>query len=159
MIYSGTGHRPNKLGGYSPDNDVRLYEFALKYIPSNAKKIISGMALGWDTALAKAAIAKQLPFIAAIPFYGFHTKWPEASQQTFLSLLQKASDILYICDVGYAPWKMQMRNEYMVDHSDTVLALWNGDTSGGTYNCIQYAMKKHKPILNLWNNYIENPTH
>lgn len=35
---------------------------------------------------------------------------------------------------------MQKRNEYMVDHSDIVLAVWNGKKSG-TENCIKYAEK------------------
>ena len=37
----------------------------------------------------------------------------------------------------------------MVDRSDSIVALWNG-TSGGTKNCIDYAEKKGKPIINLW---------
>ena len=38
---------------------------------------------------------------------------------------------------------MQKRNEYMVDHSDIVLAVWNGKKSG-TENCIKYAEKMGK---------------
>lgn len=41
--------------------------------------------------------------------------------------------------------KMQNRNQYMVDNSDFVLAVWNGDT-GGTFNCINYANKSNKEI-------------
>ncbi len=41
---------------------------------------------------------------------------------------------------------MQKRNEYMVDKSNLVLAIWNGDKSGGTWNTIKYAMKKGKNI-------------
>ncbi len=41
---------------------------------------------------------------------------------------------------------MAKRNRYMVDKSDLVLAIWNGQESGGTWNTIQYARSKGKPI-------------
>ena len=95
---------------------------------------------------------KGIPFTAAVPFYGQESMWPESSQEEYNKLLKVAKDVVYICDKGYAPWKMQIRNEWMVDHCDTVLALWNG-TDGGTANCIRYAQKKNKPIINLWDHW------
>jgi hypothetical protein len=48
---------------------------------------------------------------------------------------------------------MQRRNEAMVNNSNLVLSLWNPEKKqGGTFNCIQYAIKKDKPILNFWSN-------
>lgn len=41
---------------------------------------------------------------------------------------------------------MLVRNRYMVDHSDTVLAIWNGEESGGTWQTIKYARSKNKKI-------------
>lgn len=41
---------------------------------------------------------------------------------------------------------MQKRNEYMVDHSDKVIAVWDGSKSG-TKNCIDYAKKVGKDII------------
>ena len=35
-----------------------------------------------------------------------------------------------------------------------LLALWDG-TSGGTENCIKYALKKSCVIINLWDEYNE----
>ena len=45
----------------------------------------------------------------------------------------------------YKPYLMQKRNEYMVDHADEVIAVWNGN-SGGTKNCVEYAIKQQKLI-------------
>ena len=41
---------------------------------------------------------------------------------------------------------MQKRNRYMVDNSDLVLAVWNGEKRGGTWYTIDYALKKGKPV-------------
>ena len=40
---------------------------------------------------------------------------------------------------------MQLRNEYMIDKCDYLVACWNG-TKGGTYNAIRYAEKRTKMI-------------
>ena len=49
---------------------------------------------------------------------------------------------------GYSVFKMQLRNEWMVDHCDKLIAIFNQDeTSGGTFNCVQYARSKNKDII------------
>lgn len=153
LTIAGTGHRPNKLGGYSPEVFSTLVGVAKDaLIEVQPTKVISGMALGWDTALAVAARELNIPFIAAVPFFEQPSAWPQASQDMYHGLLASASDVVYVCDKGYAPWKMQIRNEWMVDHCDVVLALWDG-TSGGTGNCIAYADKVKKPIHNIWDKF------
>lgn len=47
---------------------------------------------------------------------------------------------------NYKPYLMQVRNEYMVNLADKVIAVWDG-TSGGTGNCVAYAKKKEKEII------------
>ena len=82
MILAATGHRPDKLGGYSHDILVRLTEFAQHQIRVlGPEKVISGMALGWDQAVALATISLEIPLIAAIPFEGQESVWPEKSQK------------------------------------------------------------------------------
>lgn len=150
MIYAGTGHRPDKLGGYIPEARQRLIDTALASLDEECTQVITGMALGWDMALAHAARMKGIPYIAAVPFKGQERIWLKVSQDDYHNLLKAAADVVYVCEEGYAPWKMQVRNEWMVNHCDKVLALWNG-TSGGTGNCIKYAEKVGKPIKNVWN--------
>lgn len=153
MIVAGTGHRPDKLGGYGLEARQRLVRLADKYLSVvRPDKVISGMALGWDSALAAAALQLDIPLVAAVPFRGQESRWPKESQREYNWMLKDASEIVYVCEDGYAPWKMQVRNEWMVDNCDTVVALWNG-TDGGTANCIRYAEKKSKPIVNLWSEY------
>ena len=52
-----------------------------------------------------------------------------------------------ICD-HYHKGVFQMRNEWMVDHSNRVIAYYNG-TPGGTRNTIEYAEKKMIEVVML----------
>lgn len=151
MIICGTGHRPNKLGGYSPEVFDKLKTLAHMYlcVATDLEGVISGGALGWDQALAAAALDLNIPTTLALPFLGFENRWPRDSQFQLEGLMYRAAHVQYICAEGYAGWKMQKRNEWMVDNSDKVLALWDGST-GGTGNCVAYANKVNKPIINLW---------
>lgn len=157
MIIAATGHRPDKLGGYSPKiaNELRL--LAHKYLVTvRPAFVISGMALGWDQAVAVAALLAQIPLIAAVPFRGQESKWPAASQQVYRELLAASARVIEVCEPGYAVWKMQKRNEWMVDHADHMLALWDG-SPGGTANCMSYALQKQKSTDNLWDEYKFGP--
>lgn len=40
----------------------------------------------------------------------------------------------------FSPSKMQKRNEYMIDHSEAIVAVYDGSKSG-TRNCLNYAKK------------------
>ena len=152
MILAGSGHRPDKLPdkatGYDYNNPVykyiktELYKIIDELKPT---KIISGMALGFDTILAQTAIELSIPFIAAIPFVGQEKIWPQSSKDTYNKLLNLAAEKVIVCEGGYAAWKMQKRNEWMTDNSDELVACWDG-TNGGTKNCIDYALSMNKKI-------------
>lgn len=150
MIIAGTGHRPDKLGGYSDAVFKRLVALATaslrRYQPT---LVISGMALGWDQALTRAALNLDIPVHAYIPFEGQESKWPEANQDKYHMLLALCAEKIICCKGFYASWKMQRRNEMMVDACDSVLALWNG-SSGGTANCLAYVHHQGKSYINVW---------
>lgn len=149
MIIAGTGHRPTKLGGYGQAEFDRLVCIALDYLKKERPdKVISGMALGWDIALAHATISIEIPLIAAIPFIGQESRWWKESKKRYKYLLSKAEDI-NISSPGFAYESFQIRNEWMVDNADMMLAMWDG-SEGGTYNCIQYAKEKKVDITNLY---------
>lgn len=155
LVIAGTGHRPDKLGGYSQQVSDRLIQLAessiQKYQPT---KIISGMALGWDTALAKAALNLSIPLIAAVPFEGQESKWGKSDRNQYRRIIAQASEVVYVSELGYETWKMEARNRWMVDHCDLLLALHNG-SEGGTCNCVRYAESKGVRTVNLWNSWIK----
>ena len=39
------------------------------------------------------------------------------------------------------------RNRYLVDHADSVLALYNGSTTGGTAYTVKYAYQRNEEIV------------
>lgn len=150
MILAGTGHRPDKLGGYEPWNAanwIELAEFILEQW--RPERVISGMALGWDTYLATAAVKVGIPFVAAIPFVGQESQWPLASQMRYWELLGQAADIVVVCSGGFSAAKMQERNKWMVDHCDLLLACWDG-SPGGTANCVEYAKRRGRAMYNCY---------
>ncbi len=151
-ILAATGHRPDKLGGYTARAADRLEQVALNYLRLNRPdRVISGMALGWDQAWASAAICLDLPFDAAVPFDGQERAWPAESRARYRTLLALADRVVVVCPGGYAASKMQMRNEWMVDNCTALVALWDG-SPGGTANCVRYA-EGRVPVFNLYESY------
>jgi len=151
MIVAFTGHRPNKLGGYTYPNATSLR--ICKSIREELEKLkptwaISGMAQGVDQWAAEICISLQISFTAAIPFLGQEKLWPSKAQAHYNWLLSHAKGVSVICTGEYSPKKMQKRNEWMVDNTDVLLAVWDG-TSGGTANCVRYAEKKKKQIVRI----------
>lgn len=154
MIIAGTGHRPQKFVTSEYPwadvcDDMRLLACdALEQLPEDTV-VISGMALGWDQELADAAQWLGLPVWAYIPFRGQEGKWNKEAQKRYNYILNNCAKVVVCSHGDYNPWKMQVRNEHMVDAADVVLALWDG-SSGGTGNCVQYATQEEKPIWNVY---------
>ena len=151
-----TGHRPNKLYGYDITNPkwVELKEkFKTLLINNNCTEAITGMALGVDTVFALAvlelkAIGYKIKLHCAVPCKNHSSKWNRESVDLYNKILLKADIIKIVSDEEYRPYLMQKRNEYMVNISDKVIAVWDGSNSG-TANCIKYAEKCNKEIIRI----------
>jgi len=148
MIVAFTGHRPDKLGGYKLPNDT--YIRVCQKIDTTLKefkpeKVITGMALGIDQWAASIAHKLHIPFLAAIPFEGQENAWPESSRKIYRILRKLVTEEVIVSQGGYSADKMQVRNIWMVDNCDKLIAVWDG-TKGGTGNCIEYAKSVKKDI-------------
>jgi uncharacterized phage-like protein YoqJ len=151
MIIAGSGHRPSKLGGYNLPNPIYCYvcqQIEKVLLELKPEKVISGMCIGYDQYLANIAIKLKIPLLAAIPFEGQEKKWTTSYQRIYNKLLSKASEIVIVSPPGYSAEKMQIRNEFMVDRCDILLACWDR-SAGGTGNCVKYAqsVKKTEEII------------
>lgn len=149
MIVAFTGHRPDKLGGYEIPNPTYLHiynQIEKALINLKPEKVITGMALGIDQWAAIIAYRLKIPYLSAIPFENQECKWPEDSQKTFRILRKLASEEVIVSEGAYAASKMQVRNEWMVNNCDVLIAIWDG-SKGGTGNCIEYAKSIGKKII------------
>lgn len=159
MIYAATGHRPNKLAlwgetPYSAEQNVRLLRFAEEVLRHHQPStVISGMAIGWDLAIAEAAKNLDIPFHAYIPFQGHELMWPVHTQLFYRALLRHAQHSVICSPGGFSKEAMQVRNMAMVDNCDFIIALWNG-TKGGTGNCLDYARSIGRPYQNHWTEWV-----
>ena len=148
MILAITGHRPHKLGGYVIPNPVanavmiKLHE-SLKIL--QPEYVLSGMALGVDQWTAQICVDMHIPFKAIIAFDGYEAKWPAQSQKWYRHLLGKALEIHMLHPGPYTPSLLHQRNYWLVDHSDALLAVWDGQPGSGTAACVQYAQLKNPP--------------
>lgn len=166
-----TGHRPNKLYGYDLKDEryLKLNKFLesileKKILEEGYDTFISGGALGFDTVafLSVKNLKKRYPHIKniiAIPFEKQHIKWSQKDQEIYLIMKDIADEIIYVDTIRgynrtntpeglYNANKLKIRNEYMVDNADLLIALWDKDYRSGTGHCVRYAQKKLKnPIL------------
>ncbi|MGB3204763.1 MAG: SLOG family protein [Crinalium sp.] len=163
-ILGVTGHRPKKLkvtNAYSDEVLKALMRVALKHLRElEPCQVITGMALAWDTASAIAALHLEIPVVAAIPFEGQELSWPEPSQVRYHKILNKIArnrgEINIVSEGGYSAAKMLRRDEYIVDCSDIILALWDGNCSGGTAHTVKYAKSKKRSIINAWSDWVNS---
>ncbi len=147
---AGTGHRPQKLLGFGARADSILRRFTRARLEAlRPKRVISGMALGWDQALATAAVDLGIPFVAAVPFEGQEARWPESSQRELAALIARAAKVVIVSPGSFSGRSMQARNEWMVERCDLLLAVYDGSPSGPG-NCIRFADGCGRDILNLW---------
>lgn len=112
------------------------------------------MALGWDVALAEAAVLLGIGFIAAVPFEGQEARWRQADRDRHRRLLSRASRVHVVCPGPYEPAKMRRRNEWMVDSTRQLLSLWDG-SPGGTANCVSHALGGRTEVIDLWPLYLD----
>ena len=77
-------------------------------------------------------------------------RWPKESRQRYVSMLDNAEDVIVVCESDTPFWEaMQRRNEWVVDHSDDMWAVYNGELTGGTANCVRYCEKAYPGKLKL----------
>lgn len=137
-IVCGAGHHAELLGGDDEATRRKLVQLADRWLANKTvTQVISGMASGWDQALALAALARGIPLVAAVPDV------PNDPDPLRDQILEMASEVHFL------PSK-ELRNQWMVDRSNRVVALWNGSHDDTTHHCIAYARQKGKPVDNLW---------
>lgn len=144
-----TGHRPEKL--HKPEEQIKkdLEAAILQAVDDGFVTFISGMARGVDIWAAEIVLRLResnpaIHLVAASPYRGFESRWSADWQSRYNTILQQA-DLIRFVYPGYSPDCFQRRNEWMVDRSSRVIAVYNGEP-GGTRNTIEYAQRHHIQI-------------
>jgi uncharacterized phage-like protein YoqJ len=160
---SFTGHRPQYLGGFGPEAKRRLYRFAERQLLKieDDVEIWVGCALGFDMAVATAAIDQGHKVISCIPFLGFNSGWKMSSVFELDGLLNKSHEVRIVTSKddwlhmdNQAGFALNKRNHYMVDNTDRLISLCCGAPSG-TQNCIDYALKSNVPVTYWWKDWLQ----
>ena len=149
MKIAVTGHRPGKLYGYNlSEPEYTILKEKFKYIlrKYKATKVYTGMALGTDTIFANAVIdlkkeGLHIKLVAVLPCANQDKKWSKKDQKRYQEILQAADEVIQLSEKEYRPELMRIRNRWLVDHADMLIAVWDGSNSGRS-NCIRYAIPK-----------------
>lgn len=151
-----TGHRSQKLGfGENSEQcsalKEKMRETIIDLIENHSfTYFISGMAIGTDIYAAQIILDLKntypnITLECARPCESQADKWNKRDRKIYY-------DTLAVCDTEtllqkpYTDDCMQKRNEYMVDHSDLILSVWNG-TPSGTGKTIEYAQSLKIPVM------------
>lgn len=78
-----------------------------------------------------------IKLVCASPYEGFERGWKREWQERYQCIISAADAVRYICP-RYSPACFQQRNEWMIDRSERVIAVYDGEP-GGTRNTIEYA--------------------
>jgi len=155
-----TGHRPNKLPWGLNEEDERCIALKEKIFSvvsalyfSGIRHFICGMALGCDTYFAEAVIKLRLEhddvtLEAALPCDGQADRWKEAQRKRYYHLVAEC-DYETLLQTEYTDDCMQKRNQYMIDSSSVLLAVYDGSW-GGTMQTVNMAKKNGLEIIRLY---------
>ena len=147
-----TGHRPEKLRRTEREIRNDLEREIRKAVHDGLNVFISGMARGVDIDAAEIVLqirAEGYPvrLICASPYPGFEQSWNQNWQVRYGAVMAAADLVRYICP-RYSRECFQIRNEWMVNHSSRVIAVYNGRPSG-TKNTIDYALRQGVPVIQI----------
>lgn len=137
-----TGHRPEKLG-FSEWQIKAALEKEIRAAASVGYTVfISGMARGVDLWAAELVLdlrerGEGVRLVCALPYPGFESRWEQGWREKYEDILKWADFVKIICP-QYDKSCFQRRNQWMVDHSSRLIAVYNG-TRGGTRNTLEYA--------------------
>ncbi len=147
-----TGHRPENME-YS-EKDIRpLIEKAIdEAIEKGITTFITGMAMGTDIWAAEIVLEKKeknhnIRLLCALPHPNFDKRRNEVEKIRFKYILKKADEAVLVNN-RYFSGCYHVRNKWMVDHSDMVIAVYNG-SAGGTRNTVSYAKTNGVEVINI----------
>jgi uncharacterized phage-like protein YoqJ len=143
-----TGHRKLEED-FSPK---RLWDLIEACIKEGATDFYNGMAQGFDLLSAEAVLMlkrryPQIRLIACIPCYNQEKNYSDTDKARYVAVLQKADEKILLSE-EYHKGCMFVRNQYMVDNADILIAYSKKEKGGAAYT-VKYCQRKYpdKDIL------------
>jgi len=125
--------------------EAELRDLIQRAIDAGYDLFLSGFAVGADRLFARLVLEVQdenpVRLEAAIPYAG----QLNSTDKEFQFLLTRCSAVTVVCE-QYTPDCFFIRNRYLVDHSDAVIAVYDGRQRGGSFYTIKYAKSVGKKI-------------
>ena len=147
-----TGHRPDKM--VLGEKEIKpILEKALdEAIADGYVTFITGMAMGTDIWAAEIVLVRKmtnkvLHLFCALAHPIFESRRSMTEKMRFNKIIKKA-DFVKEINNHYFTGCYQVRNEWMVDRSNIVIAVFNGQKSG-TKNTVDYARRKGVNVVNV----------
>ena len=148
-----TGHRPQKLPWGFNENDKRCVEMINitktqieKAIKNGYDTFLCGMALGFDIICAELVLKlkndyPKIKLFGAIPCKNQCDKWSAPQKERYNKILKQLDGVRCIYDTYIGKECLLERNNYMINNSSLVIALFDGK-HGGTKQTIEYALSQ-----------------
>lgn len=138
-----------------PESKVKalLEKAIIQAVEDGFLTFISGMARGVDIWASEIVLDlreenSDIHLICTPPYEGFEKRWSLSEQRLYNTILENADYVKFVSEHYYKAC-FQVRNIYMVDHSQRVIAAYNG-SNGGTRNTIMYANRKGVETINIF---------
>lgn len=147
-----SGNRSDKLPWRDNENDEMCLEIIDKTrelikqaIADGYEYFITGMAIGYDMICAEIVIELKneyphIKLIGAIPCRNQEKYWTIRNKERYQNILQHLSTYI-VLSREYNSKCIERRNQYMVNNSSLLIALYDGKR-GGVKNTIEYAKQK-----------------
>jgi uncharacterized phage-like protein YoqJ len=148
-----SGHRPQRFPwGYNEEDPgytllLERIDIAMTAaIGSGITHFFCGGALGTDTWAAETVLLKKqeiegITLEIVIPFLGQERRWAQKDRERYKRLLLSADGFI-VLEPRYTQSCMMMRNRYMVENSSRLIAVYDGEPAGGTWQTIKMAIGK-----------------
>lgn len=150
MIVTGIAPPPQHLHDRSYLPSSELVYLAIKALGDyQATHLITSLALGWEQALAKAAIELEIPYTVAIPYPGRDADWKRDARVLYLDLLARSAEVYQVSDVC-SDTALLEGHCWRVDRAGLLLSLWEYEFQGDVYAVMNYAMQIERTVVNLW---------
>lgn len=150
-----TGPRPKNLPWGSQESALlcrrtrEVLALAIEYAWQDGyRQFYSGMAQGIDLIAAELVLQSRelhpdIELVAAIPCAGQAKRWRREQVERYCKILdQCAPENIHVLAPAYTKSCMQVRDRYMVDHCQRIIAVYDGKSGGGTEYTLTYALQK-----------------